>query len=151
MKLLVAGALSLRLAVQTGRRLVPDLSGMAGAMYPRLALQTVGVPMPAAASEENKEAPSSGLASLLDGFLLAVPKKKISYSRKRMKWPHMELKNVATYSCRKCGKLKQPHRVCEKPNCDRPHLDGASSETAAPLKDTPQLGVPEAETAEVKA
>ena len=143
MKLIVTSALGLRLAVQTGRRLLPDLTGMAGAMHPRLALQTANAPMPAAAAEQGEA--SASLSSLLDGFLLAVPKKKISYSRKRMKWPHMELKNVATYPCRKCGKLKQPHRYCETTNCDKPHLDAASTDDAAAGKDAPQLGVPEAE------
>ena len=98
-------------------------SAMRWHQQPQLAAASGGVVPPTP--------PGDTAAPLLDGFLFAVPKSKISRSRKRMKWAHMALKNVKTYECRKCGKTKLPHRYCDTINCDKPHLDEVAVERNA--------------------
>ena len=43
---------------------------------------------------------------------MAVPKKKISSSRRNMRRSHDSLKNAAYEECPSCGELKRPHHVC---------------------------------------
>ncbi len=51
---------------------------------------------------------------------MAVPKKKISKSRRNQRRSHDSL-NVATQiECQNCGEIKRPHHVCE--SCG--HYDG---------------------------
>lgn len=48
-----------------------------------------------------------------DGFLWAVPKKRTSHSRKRMRMTHKYLKPKHHYQpCSKCGNLKLQHMLC---------------------------------------
>jgi large subunit ribosomal protein L32 len=42
----------------------------------------------------------------------AVPKKKVSKSRKNMRRAHHGLKNPASAACPQCGEPRAPHRVC---------------------------------------
>jgi large subunit ribosomal protein L32 len=46
---------------------------------------------------------------------MAVPKKKISKSRRNMRRSHDALKNATYEECSECGELKRPHHVC--PSC----------------------------------
>lgn len=43
---------------------------------------------------------------------MAVPKSKISTSRRGMRRSHDALKANAVQECPNCGELKQPHHVC---------------------------------------
>lgn len=43
---------------------------------------------------------------------MAVPKKKISKSRRDMRRAHDALKAAAHVECANCGELKRPHHVC---------------------------------------
>lgn len=44
---------------------------------------------------------------------MAVPKKKISKSRRGMRRSHDALKDVNTGECSNCGSQKRPHHVCD--------------------------------------
>ena len=44
---------------------------------------------------------------------MAVPKKKISTSRRGMRRSHDALGGAAYEECANCGELKRPHHVCE--------------------------------------
>ncbi len=46
---------------------------------------------------------------------MAVPKKKISRSRRDMRRSHDSLKASTHEECPSCGELKRPHHVC--PSC----------------------------------
>ena len=48
-------------------------------------------------------------------FKMAVPKKKISRSRRDMRRSHDSLKVQAHGECSNCGEMKRPHHVC--PSC----------------------------------
>ncbi|GAB6053639.1 50S ribosomal protein L32 [Magnetospira thiophila] len=43
---------------------------------------------------------------------MAVPKKKVSKSRRNMRRAHDSLKASSYQECPNCGELKQPHHVC---------------------------------------
>ena len=43
---------------------------------------------------------------------MAVPKKKISKSRRDLRRSHHALKSSAYEECPNCGELKRPHHVC---------------------------------------
>ena len=43
---------------------------------------------------------------------MAVPKKKISKSRRNQRRSHDALTNVSSMECPECGELKLPHHVC---------------------------------------
>ncbi len=43
---------------------------------------------------------------------MAVPKRKTSKSKKRMRRSHHALKSISTTTCPNCGAVKLPHRVC---------------------------------------
>ncbi|MDP6565499.1 MAG: 50S ribosomal protein L32 [Alphaproteobacteria bacterium] len=43
---------------------------------------------------------------------MAVPKKKISRSRRNQRRAHDALKSAAYVECQNCGELKRPHHVC---------------------------------------
>ncbi|NKB57870.1 MAG: 50S ribosomal protein L32 [Alphaproteobacteria bacterium] len=51
---------------------------------------------------------------------MAVPKSKISKSRRNMRRSHDSLKTSASIECPNCGELKRPHHVCSA--CG--HYDG---------------------------
>jgi len=51
---------------------------------------------------------------------MAVPKKKISRSKRDMRRAHDALKAQAYGECSNCGEMKKPHNVC--PSCG--HYDG---------------------------
>jgi large subunit ribosomal protein L32 len=44
---------------------------------------------------------------------MAVPKKKVSKSRRGMRRSHDALKAVNTVECSNCGAQKRPHHVCD--------------------------------------
>lgn len=46
---------------------------------------------------------------------MAVPKRKTSKSRKRLRRGHHHAESMATQSCPRCSSPKLPHRVC--PTC----------------------------------
>lgn len=43
---------------------------------------------------------------------MAVPFRKVSKTRKRMRRSHNALEVVGTTKCSKCGAVIKPHRVC---------------------------------------
>ncbi|MSO54124.1 MAG: 50S ribosomal protein L32 [Rhodospirillales bacterium] len=43
---------------------------------------------------------------------MAVPKKKVSKSRRNMRRSHHALTPSMRGECQKCGELKRPHHVC---------------------------------------
>jgi len=43
---------------------------------------------------------------------MAVPKKKVSKSRRNMRRAHDALRSSSYEECANCGELKQPHHVC---------------------------------------
>jgi large subunit ribosomal protein L32 len=43
---------------------------------------------------------------------MAVPKKKVSKSRRDMRRSHHALKPSSPIECPNCGELKRPHHVC---------------------------------------
>jgi large subunit ribosomal protein L32 len=44
---------------------------------------------------------------------MAVPKKKVSPSRRNMRRSHHALTPPAYVECPNCGELKRPHHLCE--------------------------------------
>ena len=72
---------------------------------PQFALAQAGLPV----AEQEADAP---LSEIMEGLWLAVPKSKISRSRKRMKWKQHIPKPVAWAPCPSCGEPKRPHRLC---------------------------------------
>ncbi len=44
---------------------------------------------------------------------MAVPKKKVSRSRRNMRRAHDALKPATYVECSNCGELKRPHHVCD--------------------------------------
>ena len=62
---------------------------------------------------------------------MAVPKKKVSKSRRIMRRAHHGLPSMGYLACKNCGELKRPHMVCS--HCayyreDMPVLADASAE-----------------------
>ena len=45
---------------------------------------------------------------------MAVPFRKVSKTRKRMRRSHNALEAVGTTKCPNCGEMIRPHRVCAK-------------------------------------
>lgn len=45
---------------------------------------------------------------------MAVPKKKVSKSRRNMRRAHDSLKASVYNECPNCGELKRPHHVCSE-------------------------------------
>lgn len=43
---------------------------------------------------------------------MAVPKKKVSKSRRNMRRSHHALARAAYVECENCGEFKRPHHVC---------------------------------------
>jgi large subunit ribosomal protein L32 len=43
---------------------------------------------------------------------MAVPKKKVSQSRRNMRRSHEALASTTSSECPNCGELKRPHHVC---------------------------------------
>ncbi|MDA0662824.1 MAG: 50S ribosomal protein L32 [Proteobacteria bacterium] len=43
---------------------------------------------------------------------MAVPKRKVSKSRRNMRRSHDALKTSVSVECSNCGELKRPHHVC---------------------------------------
>lgn len=50
---------------------------------------------------------------------MAVPKKKVSKSKRNMRRAHDALPGAAYVECANCGELKRPHHVC--PECGHYH------------------------------
>ncbi|MDD2435589.1 MAG: 50S ribosomal protein L32 [Bacilli bacterium] len=50
----------------------------------------------------------------LDIQLFAVPFRKVSKTRKRMRRTHYKISENGTTKCSKCGADIRPHRVCSK-------------------------------------
>ena len=44
---------------------------------------------------------------------MAVPKKKVSKSRRNMRRSHHALTAASYAECANCGELKRPHHVCD--------------------------------------
>lgn len=51
---------------------------------------------------------------ILDIQLFAVPFRKTSKTRKRMRRTHYKISENATTTCPKCNEAVKPHRVCKK-------------------------------------
>lgn len=50
----------------------------------------------------------------LDIQLFAVPFRKVSKTRKRMRRSHMAMEMPGMTKCTSCGEVIKPHRVCTK-------------------------------------
>jgi len=61
---------------------------------------------------------------------MAVPKKKVSPSRRGMRRSHEALPRESSLECPNCGELKRPHHVCA--SCG--HYDGREVVAADALK-----------------
>ncbi len=48
---------------------------------------------------------------------MAVPKKKVSKSKRNMRRSHDALKPSAYVECSNCGEHKRPHHVCQACGC----------------------------------
>lgn len=83
---------------------------IAGLIFPR-SRETVSVPSPQPSTTTSTTAAER---SVWDGILLwAVPKKRTSHSKKRMRMAHKYLKPKRHYlPCPKCGGLKLMHTLC---------------------------------------
>lgn len=44
---------------------------------------------------------------------MAVPRKKVSRSKRDMRRAHQKLARVNLAECQNCGELKRPHHVCQ--------------------------------------
>jgi large subunit ribosomal protein L32 len=44
--------------------------------------------------------------------IMAVPKKKVTKSRRNMRRSHHALSSTKSLECPNCGELKRPHHVC---------------------------------------
>jgi large subunit ribosomal protein L32 len=61
---------------------------------------------------------------------MAVPKKRVSSSRRNMRRAHHALTNTQLVECKNCGEVKRPHHVCSA--CG--HYDGREVvEPASPV------------------
>lgn len=49
---------------------------------------------------------------VLDRAVMAVPKNKISKSKRNMRRAHDALRPNSSSECPNCGELKRPHHVC---------------------------------------
>ncbi|SPO28980.1 related to MRPL32 - mitochondrial ribosomal protein of the large subunit [Ustilago trichophora] len=86
----------------------PSSSSTSSSLTPAFAIS------PSSASDPSS-CPSLGetLAGLWDGLLRAVPKKKVSHSRKSMRAANKGLKDrVDLVHCSGCGKPKAQHHLC---------------------------------------
>jgi large subunit ribosomal protein L32 len=45
-------------------------------------------------------------------IVMAVPKKKVSKSRRNMRRSHHAIAPMAFLECKNCGELKRPHMLC---------------------------------------
>jgi len=50
----------------------------------------------------------------ITGFVMAVPKRKTSPSKRGMRRSHDSLRVEAFQECANCGELKRPHNMCDK-------------------------------------
>jgi large subunit ribosomal protein L32 len=48
------------------------------------------------------------------GFVMAVPKRKTTPSKRGMRRSHDSLRVEAFQECPNCGELKRPHNMCDK-------------------------------------
>jgi large subunit ribosomal protein L32 len=55
------------------------------------------------------------LCAAFSEWVMAVPKKKTSPSRRKMRRSHHALRSPAYAECPDCGELKRPHHLC--PSC----------------------------------
>ncbi len=101
--------------------LAPALSGALRVLTPHAppALQPAAVPAPSLP-------PASGAAEappwLVDVLLMAVPKKRRSYTRKRIRQAGLirmrgPKPKDTIYTCPVCERMRLPHRVCEREDC----------------------------------
>jgi len=49
--------------------------------------------------------------ALVVEIVMAVPKKKVSKSRRNMRRSHHALPTMAFVECKNCGELKRPHHI----------------------------------------
>ncbi len=63
---------------------------------------------------------------------MAVPRKKVTRSKRDMRRSHLALKAQNVIECSNCGELKRPHHVCAA--CG--HYDGREVLVAKPEIDT---------------
>jgi large subunit ribosomal protein L32 len=70
------------------------------------------------------------LRAAFNEWVMAVPKKKTSPSRRNMRRSHDALKPAAYAECPNCGELKRPHHLCH--SCG--YYDGR--EVTAPALET---------------
>ncbi|CDS01603.1 related to MRPL32-mitochondrial ribosomal protein of the large subunit [Sporisorium scitamineum] len=97
------------LRMQLPSLLSPSSSSSSTSYTPALATASPQSPTPSASTESS----GRSLGSLWDGILLAVPKKKVSHSRKSMRAANKGLKDrVDLVHCSGCGKPKLQHHIC---------------------------------------
>ncbi len=88
--------------------------GTAGAGHVTLGAHQIEYPAAVVATESpGMSGITSQESDLWSGFLWAVPKKRTSHSKKRMRMTHKYLKPIRNYSvCSKCQNLKLLHVLC---------------------------------------
>ena len=93
------------------------------AFWPPAAPPPALATLPAATDPCGVPPPPAAAGGLFDGLLLmAVPKKRVSYMRKRIRqhgrWlqrgPHLK-QNI--HMCAVCERMRMPHRVCDREDC----------------------------------
>lgn len=96
-----------------GRQMTGLLAMPLDAFYAsRMAMPALALGLHGSMTQESSiDVPPSWLGSI---WTMAVPKSKISRSRKRMKWKQHIPEPIAWYRCNRCGEPKRHHRICTK-------------------------------------
>lgn len=80
-----------------------------------LGLEVAGYPSAMDDRCEGSNDSRSSLSDIMEGvWNMAVPKSKISKSKKRMKYQRYMAKQINWMRCDRCGDPKLPHRICEE-------------------------------------
>ncbi|CAD6933136.1 unnamed protein product [Tilletia controversa] len=96
------------------RRAIAQWSAPSSSSAAGLALEWSGAAASSPSSSSSSSSLSSLLRDLLEPILRAVPKKKVSHSRKSMRSANKGLKDrVDIVHCPGCGRAKLHHHLCE--------------------------------------
>jgi large subunit ribosomal protein L32 len=108
--------------------LLPNIQGSA----PQLAVQGNTIKP---ASEHSSMGPLEYLGDILGPLWFAVPKSKVSHSKKRMKLSNKGLKNkMNIMKCQACGSAKLMHHLCE---CEIPKCPTTATQLVMDMSKKP--------------
>jgi len=62
---------------------------------------------------------------------MAVPKRRVSKTRKRLRRTHYKISDVNLTKCKQCGALIKPHRVCRECGTYKGKEESVKQEKAA--------------------